>query len=386
MSTVVSACVALAGFAGAAGISYFVAQAPVEGQDYVTQCASDVLANNQSLLDIPWEIDKDRDVGYVGGLPIASWAETEFKAGTLNTGRELQGFPPEIVIGQVVIKGSQQPAQPKSDWRMGAVGGKIIKHLTGVVNPTADLTVWQWQRNKWFGLKKELVHWQKRGSGAKLMVVHSSGDILYGGCSESEIHEKYQAITSAAGPAVKLIFAAEISPNPIDLGWKYEQRTWPTERMTNATGNMTGGAGWIEGYADCTNETVGACNSPPRYQFANGGFIMGPVDEIYKMFESPDDPANGLESYTAYENRLINDYYLKHSEWVTLDYAGVLAMSLNNMAGTANDLPIQVSAADSQARIYHKAFPNQTVKVCFIHGNGNAFEKLKYLAEEEMTI
>merc|ERR1719230_135176 len=158
-----------------------------------------------------------------------------------------------------------------------------------------------------------------------------------------------------------IVLAGEISPDPIDLGWKYELTNWTEPRMTAALANVSQAPSWIESYADCTNETFGACNSPPRYQFANGGVIIGPTTEIFDMFEE-------LESYTGSENRFVNEYYLAHPDEVTIDYAGLLSLSLHNMKpGALHNLPIEVIAADNKAYIKNKVIDET---VCFVHGNG----------------
>lgn len=346
-----------------------------EGEDYVQECAEEVLANKQQVLPVPWDIEKDRDVGYVGDFEIKESALAEVKQGSLNTTREVESnLSPIVAIGSVRIRDTKQPATPPSNFRMGGVGGEEIRHLNGAVNPTADLTVWQWQRSRWAALKGWLEHWAGRGAGNKLVIVHSNGDVLYGGCTENELKQKYQMIIDAAANAgaatVKVVAAAEVSPFPGDMGWRYGNLAWTADRRSGMLQALSVADDWEKAYADCSNTTDGYCNSSPKYQFANGGFMVGPVNDLIDML-SP------LATYTGSENRLVNEWFLRNQDKMTLDYAGIMSLSLHNMH--QKGLPVEVVTKDGKKTLKNRVTGST---VCFVHGNGNSFQVLQNLAGE----
>jgi len=345
-----------------------------EGQDLVAELAEQVLANKQEILPIPWEFSIERDVGYVGEHPILENSTAEAKQESLGTVREIQdGLTPNIPVAAVAIKDLDQPPAPPSSFRTGGtVGGMDYMHLNGVVNPTADLTVWQWQRNKWFGLKKWLEFWISRYP-EKLVVVHSYGDVLFGGCNETTLQYKYDSLVAASGSTTKIVLAAEVSPYPSDMGWAYQR--W-NESLVNRTHSVLDSYGmshgWAETYANCSASVPNSqCSSPPRYQYANAGFIMGPANDVYEML-------SGLSTYPGLENRLVNEYFLANPDVVTLDYPGTLVLSLHNMVKDGNT-PVEVVTTGGNKSLRNKETGQS---VCFVHGNGNSFDVIKGWAEQ----
>jgi len=359
-------------FAGA--LSAAAAATRAEGGDLVVELAERVLANRQEILPIPWEFSVERDVGYVGEHPILENSTTEVKLSSLGTVREAQdGLPPNIAVGAVAIKDVDQPPAPPSSFRTGGtVGGMEYMHLNGVVNPTADLTVWQWQRNKWFGLRKWLEFWISRYP-EKLVVVHSHGDVLYGGCDEATLQYKYDSLVAASGSTTKIVLAAEVSPYPSDMGWAYQR--W-NESLVNRTRSILDSYGvshsWAETYANCSASILNSqCSQPPRYQYANAGFIMGPANDVFDML-------SGLSTYPGLENRLVNEYFLANPDLVTLDYPGTLVLSLHNMVKDGNT-PVEVVTTGGTKSLRNKETGQA---VCFVHGNGNSFDVIKGWAEQ----
>jgi len=348
------------------------ALARAEGEDLVVELAEAVLANRQEVLQIPWEFDLERDVGYVGEHPLLENSTAEAKQESLGTVREVQnGLSPNIAIGTAYIKDTMQPPAPPSVYRMGgSVGGLDFMHLSGVVNPTSDLTVWQWQRIKWFGVKTWLEMWISRYPD-KLVAVHSPGDVLYGGCDETTLQYKYDQIVNASGGTQKIVLAAEMSPYPEDMGWKYNMTASLETRRQAVLSNFSVPQDWAEDYANCTGTLHSICSSPPRYQYANMGFIMGPANDVYEML-------SGLDTYTGLDNRMINEYFFDNPDLVTVDYAGSLVLSLHNMVKNG-ETPVEVSTAGG-AKVLKNKETNQ--KVCFVHGNGNSFDALRTLATE----
>jgi len=357
-----------------------VCNAVGEGEDLRMELADEVLSNKQALLSIPWEIYRDtpsfRDVGYVGEFPISDSAATEIHLSSLQTGREIQGFPPNVLIGRALVKDSLKVTQPPSSFRFSGNGGEEIKHLNGLTNPVGDLTVWQWQRMRWSAAKEWLEYWADRGIGGseRLAIIHSSGDVLYGGgCDENTIVYKYNRIVNASGGSQKIVMAAELSPWPADLGWSYNMTSssWVEGRRADVLSDLSVPDDWESTYANCTDPSLGPCNSSPKYMYANSGFMMGTIDALIDMI------ADLGTTYSGWDNRWFNEYYLKNPATVTLDYAGDLSMSLHNM--NLGSLPLEVNTTITGKNIQSK-LTNRTI--CFLHGNGNSFATLQGLAGE----
>jgi len=342
----------------------------VEGQDLMDELADTVLGFKEGLLPIPFEMILERDVGYVGEHPIMDNSTCVTKQESLGTVREVDGgHSPNIPIGTVYIKDSDQPPIPAANFRTGGTtGGLDLMHLNGVINPTAELTVWQWQRNKYFGAKAWLDGWLTRYPD-KLVILHSAGDVLYGGCDENSIQFKYDQIVAAAGGTQKIVLGAEVAPYPSDLGWKYATSTDAATQRDTVLSAFGLSSGWTAPYAACTGETNTICDSPtPLYQYASSSFIMGPVSDVSDMLSS-------LAQYTGLENRFVNEYFLENPDLVTLDYAAKLSFSLHGLG-----MPVQVQTDGSGNKEILNKVTNE--KVCFVHGTGNAYSALKGLAAQ----
>lgn len=331
--------------------------------DYAEDLRRRVLSNKQSVLPLPWQIIEERDVGYVGDLPLHPKAATE------PVEADLLAADPPLSIVSFKLKDTNQPATPPASVRMGAKGGKEILHLNGVIDPPAELTVLQWQKIRWMGLKAWLEAEIARRPD-RLAVVHSYGDVLYGGCALNATLHKYRQITAASGGTQTIVMAAEVTPWPWALGWRFSRTGWTALRRTAVLEDSSLADGWESTFANCTDPAAGPCS--PRNEFANAGLIMGPVEDIYEMFSS-------LGSFGGLDNQLANEYFLNHPEKVTLDYAGVLFLSLHNMVKNGVS-PVEVVQGNNTKVLHSKTM---NTKVCFVHGNGNGFSALQDLAVQQ---
>jgi hypothetical protein len=349
-----------------------------EGEALVTELAEEVLAwESTKVLPSPWETvfnrPSNRDVGSVTEHPIWDKYELEVFPDSLETQREQDGFPPNIAMGRVLIKDSKKPTQPPPSYRMTGVGGEEVRHLNGMVNPAGSTTVWGWQRIRYLAVKTWIDYWVARNT-EKMIVLHASGEVLYAGCDENTIQYKYDEIIAASGGTQKVVLAAEVSPWPADLGWRYDQTAGIATTRTGFLTTVGVTESFASTYADCSNATVGFCNTPPKYQFASSGFIMGPIGDVADMLAD-------MYYWSDSENRLVNEYFLHNPDKVALDYAGVLVLSLNNMKLDAS-IPVTVESTSGT-----KSFRNLITggTVCFVHGGGNSFDALKVLAQELLS-
>lgn len=365
----------------------------IEGQNAIFELAKTIVNNKEEKLQIPWWIEHDRDVGYVGDFPVKTEYIPKMSRVSLDTVRDQKGFPPWVNIGTVKLPNGQPASVPP--WYREK-GGKIapeITHLNGVVSPTAELSTWQYQRLRKRGLDGWLENMVRRFTD-RMVIVFSQGTTLYGGCIENALLWKYQQVIKASNTTANIVMAAEVSPYPEDLGWNYAMEDWVEERRQRVLNFFNVSEDWATTYANCSNTTHNRCNGPhPKYRYANSAFIMGPAYAIRDMMA-------GIRTYTDVENRYYNEYFLRHPDKVTLDFAGILSMSLNNMHKNGV-LPIEIRngtytqevqtfngtmhntkvSTKPTYTIYNKE-SKETSPVCFIHGDGNGFAPLKVLAQE----
>jgi hypothetical protein len=322
-----------------------------------------VQANLQSVLPLPWDRIEDRDyMGFMAHLPILDGANT--------TSVVSEDLGSTITLVSFKLQGTDQPASPRPSVRWGAKGGKEILHYNGVLDPSSELTMLAWQKIRWAGLKAFLQAEMAVDTG-KLAVISSYGDVLYGGCSEEVISFKYNEIIAASGGTQTIVMAAEVSPWPWSLGWRYSRTNFTSYRRADVIAAYSLSSTWESSFSNCTDPAAGPCDSTPKYQYANAGLIMGPVSDIYEMLQD-------METYQSDVNQLANDYYLKNPGTVTLDYAGGLFLSLHNMVNNGN-APVEVQDINGTRALYSSTL-GQTV--CFVQGNGNGFETLQDMANQ----
>ncbi|CAK0812347.1 unnamed protein product [Prorocentrum cordatum] len=272
---------------------------PTAGVKSIRFTFTKVLSNDEVVLPNPWDVvvntPSDRDVGTVTEHAFAPAYELEVVPDSLETAAEQSGGAPTIAIRRILVAETKNSTQPPPSYRMGGVGGQTVRHLNGMENPAGATTVWGWQRNRYFALQA----WMATKGDSDLMAVHASGEVLFAGCDESTILSKYNQIIAANGGTQTIVIAAEVSPFHADLGYYYDISTAGLDSTrTGALSYLSAAADWATTYAACTS---GVCNSPPKYQFANPGFIMGPVADIAEMLAD-------MPKWADTENRLINQH------------------------------------------------------------------------------
>jgi len=331
---------------------------------YVDELRLRVQANLQSVLPLPWDRIQDRDyMGFMAHLPLLEAANT--------VAVESTDLGSTVAIVSFKLNGTDQPASPRPSVRMGAKGGKEILHYNGVLDPSSELTMLAWQKIRWAGLQAFLQE-QMAVDANKLAVISSYGDVLYGGCSEEVIVAKYNAIIAASGGTQTVVMGAEVTPWPWSLGWRYSKTNFTSYRRAQVLTDLgVTSSSWEGSFANCTDPAAGPCDTPPKYQYANAGLIMGPVSGIYEMLQD-------METYQSDVNQLANDYYLKNPGTVTLDYAGGLFLSLHNMVNNGN-APVEVQDINGTRALYSTHLGET---VCFVQGNGNGFTTLQDMASQ----
>jgi len=354
-----------------------------EGETLQVDLANEVLGNAQVSLPVPYKMETNtpanRDMGTYTEHPIDSRYEVEVSPSSLQTTNEQNGVPPNIKIVRMLMRESGNITEPPPGSRTGDTpAGQSVRRLTGMVNPTAASTVHGWTKHKYQVLKAWM---DAQSDSSSLMAIHASGEVLYAGCNESTIQSKYDQIIAASGGTQTIVMAAEVSPFHDDLAWWYTsgvffanvntQRTTFLSRMQNDYGCSGCVEHWAETRKDCTNAAHGYCTSPAEYQFANSGFIMGPIGDIDLMLSE-------MARWDSTLERLVNQYFLNNPDKVALDYTGDLVMSLHNLVPSG---VVQVQT-DGSGKSFLNLVTNKPV--CFLHGDGNSFSRLREMAAELM--
>merc|ERR1740121_2241382 len=269
-------------------------------------------------------------MGFMAHLPILEAASTVAVVS--------EDLGETISLVSFKLSGTDQPASPRPSVRWGAKGGKEILHYNGVLDPSSELTMLAWQKIRWAGLKAFLQAEMARDT-SKLAVISF----------------KYNEIIAASGGTQTIVMAAEVSPWPWSLGWRYSRTNFTSYRRADVIAAYSLSNTWESSFSNCTDPAAGPCDSTPTYQYANAGLIMGPVSDIYEMLQD-------METYQSDVNQLANDYYLKNPGTVTLDYAGGLFLSLHNMVNNGN-APVEVQDINGTRALYSSTL-GQTV--CFV--------------------
>jgi len=347
------------------------ARVRAEGEAYMTELAEEVINWAEEILPMPWDVvfnmPTNRDVGSVIDHDLKGEYTTEVfpksPNGALETQRELDGFPPNVAIGRALITDSKKPAFPPAS---DSAGCEEVKHLNGMVNPSASTTCWGWEKVRYAALTTWLNYWSTRNSD-KIVVFHAAGTTLYAGCDENTLMYKYSATISASVGDPTIIMAAEVSPSKPEMSWRYDIATAAEAARTAFMSTPQGYD--LSTYADCATGFVD-CPSP-KYRYASSAFIMGPAGDVAEMFAD-------MAYWSDTENRLANEYFIANTDKVALDYSGNLVLSLNNMK---LDASIPVTVVDNAGA---KSFQNVATgtSVCFVHGGGNSHDALKVLAQQ----
>jgi len=349
-----------------------------EGEAYLTELAEEVLSWTEEILPMPWDVvfnmPTNRDVGSVIDHDLREdlYATDVYPRppnGALETDRELNGFPPEVAIGRALITESKKPAYPPPDSRMTGVGCEEVRHLNGMVNPSGPTTCWGWEKVRYAALTTWLNYWSSRNSD-KIVIFHAAGTTLYASCTENTLMAKYQQILTASQGSPTIVLAAEVEPETKEMIWRHDT-VHPDVEVTRQT-FLTNSPYDMSGRANCS---TGACDSTPKYRYPSSAFIMGPAGDVAEMFSD-------MTYWSNTENRLVHEYFIRNTDKVTLDYSGILVMSLHNMNLDAS-IPVTVQE-DTATTPPTKSFLNAVTgqSVCFVHGSGNSHDALKVLAQE----
>lgn len=242
-----------------------------------------------------------------------------------------------------------------------------------------------------------------------LVVMVDGGDVIWGGCDAALLRSTYEATVKGSRGA-KVVLGAEFQPGPKTmmracmrkqhnkepfesnrravlqaLGKPVVNRSWDLKFEKDYWGELWGHVDYEfdyidDMYADRTRCDMhrSFCSNPPKYQFANYGFIMGPVSGLKPLIDLiVEQQAKNPE---LIDQQVALAYHLEHPDLVTLDYSGTMMLSMHNFLGDlSGNIPsfLKIDAPN------HKVINEITGKdQCFLHGNGRAKPLLGKLAQE----
>lgn len=259
----------------------------------------------------------------------------------------------------------------KENYRVPGVQGQQTTNYS--IN-TGQGEVWHKRRSK----NELLLRWLRSADPEQLAILIDGGDVIFGGCSEADLLERYNGTVAASGGA-PLVVSAEMGCFPYQYLAQYDALE---SRKKDVLTALKRDENWIPKFADCQksasrNAGWGKCSDPPSYKFLNYGFLMGPVKNLRSMLEFIVAHPKNM-TFPAGDQALAMEYMFDHPEEVTLDYAGVLSMSMHNMKVGANDTTMLFSTGKNGHLVNRVT---NTVQ-CFAHGNGNGKNFVASLAED----
>lgn len=215
---------------------------------------------------------------------------------------------------------------------------------------------------EWHGMRTKtdtLFRWLQNATlqmPDQLAILADGGDVLFGGCSEDDLIGRYQALIRASGGA-RVVAGAELTLFPFFKG-QHTVCQYNTRRrveMLAALGSKERNPYSLIALAS-RQPFIPNCAVLPSYQFANGGFLMGPISalrEVQAGMAAAWDEQAGLHKYA-----------LEHPDQVVLDYEGSIV--LNSLRWVRSVL-VKEDGGAVRNRV------TDTVQ-CFLHGNGGYFK------------
>lgn len=170
---------------------------------------------------------------------------------------------------------------------------------------------------------------QSRKDPEEIVIFTDARDILFGGCSEAELLERYRAVVAASGGA-PVVAGAELglwpSPStwPVQLVGRLSRYAELAARRHAVQDVLVPGNRSYGDYALCAAES-GPCSTPPEYQYLNSGFYMGPVAAMREVVECM------CKESVEFDQVALMACMLERPEQVTLDYSGSIVLQLHQL-------------------------------------------------------
>lgn len=177
-----------------------------------------------------------------------------------------------------------------------------------------------------------------------MVVAGDCEDILFGGCSEGELLKRYRTVRDASGASV--VVGAEHNVHPfylLDHWERYDLFRERRHKVLKAFGQEEVRFGTTKGWSDFW-----------QYQFVNGGFAMGPAEDLRQMYEwYVFGPKAGTD-----DQYILAEYMFAYPSRMTLDYSSSIVM---NMA-KVEPRTLWFDGEHVQSNVTGR-------RQCFVHGN-----------------
>jgi len=214
----------------------------------------------------------------------------------------------------------------------------------------------------------------------QIVIVADGGDILFGGCSDSELLQYYHAVVEASNGS-KVVFGAQIREYPKVQAPFNHYNDSKFRRRARAVQSAFGLDD--KPYIKFINKS--SCNmSFNPYSVhedrLNAGFVIGPVGMVADMWEGllalPDEETMPKPNY--FNDQLAAANYMFHNaDDITLDYSTRITVQLGGAWNVKDMLEIR------DGKLYNTV----TGKVqCFVHGNGDGFDDWQELVQKFRAI
>lgn len=197
------------------------------------------------------------------------------------------------------------------------------------------------------------------------LMILMDDDLFSGGCSDSELRERYQKVVAASG-GVPVVVSADPHQYPsMPNGVARYQRFQPRREVVLHAFNVSADA--LQNYTD-------NASASQDYFFVNSGFIMGPASYLLQVVKCMSlagwdaacwkdpiclRPSAGIGAQCCFDDqRGLSKCFLSHPELITIDYAGTLAFTT---FGMYNIFQVEEAGGVRNAVL--------GTTQCFIHGN-----------------
>jgi len=245
-------------------------------------------------------------------------------------------IPLDPAAGEVTFVTAETRGEPML-LKYGRFGGRVLNLGTG--------TKWDGYETKVKLLRRWLHDQLAAGKGDDLVAFFDGSDVIWGGCELRHFIRAYHRIANRSG--AKVVFSAELVCGEQDCNKVPDVPYWA---IKIAGGRPLNGGFWKK-YVDGCDKTwdddcssrrdcggLAACSVPPSVKFLNSGFVMGPVEDLFRLM---DWSMNNYKKYSVWgDQSVFAVYWLKHQEEVTLDYLGELALSLSDMRWDILEKPL----------------------------------------------
>lgn len=211
---------------------------------------------------------------------------------------------------------------------------------------------WRGMSTKTCAIRDKATELMAKGFRTPVIFI-DGGDVLYGGCGESEFASRYNMTVENCDGA-ELIFGAELNLYPPD-GRIKERYNSISGRWTSVLSAANANESSYSNYIDCS----GPCSTP---QYLNSGFVMGPPSLIHAAY---DDACNHmLETRGISEQLWLHPFFLAHMKTTCLDYSNNLMLNLYKFNRESSRQLFEVYRGKLWNTVSRKI-------QCFVHGNGD---------------